>query len=83
MHNMIKQILLKENYWTMVKIIISVISRTWNHDEEMTKMCSTSVESLPNRVHMLVQEKTGHICYELYHILNFSCGYLNKTYFDE
>ena len=64
----IKQRLLKEDCSTMAKLISAVI-RTWYHDEQVTKMCSTLVESVPNRVQMLVKAKGGHISYKLYHIL--------------
>ena len=58
----IKQRLLKEDCLTMAKLISAVI-RTWYHDEQVTKMCSTLVESMPNRVQMLVKAKGGHISY--------------------
>lgn len=58
----IKQRLLKEDCSTMEKLISAVI-RTWYHDEELTKLCLTLVESMPNRVQMLVKAKKGHISY--------------------
>jgi transposase len=43
----IKQRLLKEDCLAMTKLISAVI-RTWYHDEQVTKMCSNLVESMPN-----------------------------------
>ena len=74
----IKQRLLKEDYSTMAKIIIAVIITRY-HDEEMSKICSTLVEYMQNCVHMLVKEKGGHTCYQLYHILYLLHVYLNKN----
>ena len=58
----IKQRLLKEDCSTMAKLISAVI-RTWYHDEQVTKMCSTLVESMPNCVQMLVKAKGGQTSY--------------------
>ena len=58
----IKQRLLKEDCSAMAKLISAVI-RAWYNDEEVTKMCSTLVESMPNRVQMLVKAQGGHISY--------------------
>ncbi|KAG1664759.1 Flotillin-1 [Nymphon striatum] len=49
-----KRRLQKEDCSTMTKLISAVI-RAWYHDEELAKMCSTLVESMPNRVQMLVK----------------------------
>ena len=58
----LKQRLLKEDCTTMAKLITAVI-RTWYHDEQVTKMCSTLVASMPTRIKMLVKAKGGHIPY--------------------
>ena len=58
----VKRRLQKEDCSTMTKLISAVI-RVWYHDEEITKICSTLVESMPNRVQMLVKAKGGHISY--------------------
>ncbi|KAG1653637.1 Transposable element Tc1 transposase [Nymphon striatum] len=55
-----KRRLQKEDCSTMTKLISAGI-RAWYHDEELAKMCSNLVESMPNRVQMLVKAKGGHI----------------------
>ncbi|KAG1674513.1 CD63 antigen [Nymphon striatum] len=57
-----KRRLQKEDCSTMTKLISAGI-RAWYHDEELAKMCSNLVESMPNRVQMLVKAKGGHISY--------------------
>ncbi|KAG1693198.1 Rho GTPase-activating protein 26 [Nymphon striatum] len=54
-----KRRLQKEDCSTMTKLISAGI-RAWYHDEELAKMCSNLVESMPNRVQMLVKAKGGH-----------------------
>jgi hypothetical protein len=56
-----------DNGKTVAKLIRAVI-RTWYHDEQVTKMYSSLVESMPNCVEMLVRSEGGHISYYLYHI---------------
>ncbi|KAG1674190.1 Transposable element Tc1 transposase [Nymphon striatum] len=53
-----KRRLQKEDCSTMTKLISAGI-RAWYHDEELAKMCSNLVESMPNRVQMLVKAKGG------------------------
>ena len=64
-----------ENLWAIIKRriektdcstvqkLISAIIRTWYHDDEVVKMCSTLVDSMPKRVKMLIKAKGGHISY--------------------
>lgn len=58
----IKRRLQKEDCSTMQKLISAVI-KVWYHDEELAEMCSNLVESMPNRVQMLVKARGGHISY--------------------
>ena len=64
-----------QNLWAIIKCriekikcstvqkLISVIIRTWYHDDEVFKMCSTLVDSMPKHVKMLIKAKGGHILY--------------------
>ena len=64
-----------ENLWAIIKRriekidcstvpkLISAIIRTWYHDDEVVKMCSTLVDSMPKLVKMLIMAKDGHISY--------------------
>ena len=64
-----------ENLWAIIKRwiektdcstvqkLISAIIRTWYHDDEVVKMCSTLVDCRPKRVKMLLKAKGGHISY--------------------
>ena len=59
---LMKRTLQKEYCSTILKLFTAVI-RARYHDEELAKMCSTLVESMPNRVQMLVKAKESHISY--------------------
>ena len=62
-----------ENLWAIIKRrnkktdcstvekLISAIIRTRYHDDEVVKMCSTLVDSMPKRVKMLLKANDGHI----------------------
>ena len=64
-----------ENLWAIIKRrnkktdcstvekLISAIIRTRYHDDEVVKMCSTLVDSMPKRVKMLLKANDGHISY--------------------
>ncbi|XP_069951387.1 transposable element Tc1 transposase [Cherax quadricarinatus] len=64
-----------ENLWAMTKCrvaeqdcstvekLIDTVIRTWYHDEELAKMCSTLVDSMPKRIAMLIKAKGSHISY--------------------
>ena len=64
-----------ENLWAVIKSriektdcltaqkLISANIRTSYHDDEIVKVCSTLVDSMPKRVKMLIKAKGGHISY--------------------
>lgn len=64
-----------ENLWAIVKNrlskmdcttknnLISAIIKVWFHDEQIKKMYSTLIESMPNRIHEVIKNKGGHISY--------------------
>ena len=52
----------KDDCSTMEKLISSII-KTWYPDDELAKMYLTLVDSMPNRVAMLIGEKGSHISY--------------------
>ena len=43
--------------------LISAIIRTWYHIDEVVKICSTLVDSMPKRMKMLIKAKSGHVSY--------------------
>lgn len=47
------------NCTTKTDLIQSIILQVWFHDEEINKMCSTLVDSMPNCVCELIKNK-GH-----------------------
>ena len=57
----IKKRIAKVDCSTMEKLISAII-RTWYH-EEIAKICSTLVDSMPNRVALVIKERGGHIKY--------------------
>ena len=60
--SIIKSRLRKRDCSTLRKLIEAVI-QIWHHDEELKKMCSTLVESMPKRVKEIIAAKGGLIHY--------------------
>jgi len=58
----IKRRITKHDCSTMNKHISAIIHK-WYHDKEIDKICSKLVDSMPNRVKMLIKEQGGHIKY--------------------
>ena len=58
----IKKRIAKMDCSTMEKLISAII-RTWYHDEEIAKICSILVDSMPNRVALVIKERGGHTKY--------------------
>ena len=64
-----------ENLWAIINLRIektecstvrkpiSAIISTWYHNNEVVKMCSSLVDSMPKRVKMLIKPNGGHISY--------------------
>ena len=50
----IKRRISKVDCSTMEKLIVAII-RTWYHDDEISKICSTLVDSIPNRVALVIK----------------------------
>ena len=60
--SIIKCRLRKRDCTTSVKLIEAVI-QIWFHDEELKKMCTALVNSMPNRIKDVLNAKGGHIKY--------------------
>ena len=58
----IKRRIEKTDCSTVQKLIFAII-RAWYHNDEVIKMCSTLLDSMPKRVKMLTKAKDGHISY--------------------
>ena len=58
----VKSRLRKRDCSTMVKLINAVI-QVWFHDENFKNMCPKIVDSMPNRVKLVIEAKGGHISY--------------------
>ena len=69
---------------TMEKLISAII-RTWYHDEEIAKICSTLVDSMPNRVALVIKERGGHTKYLLslciFVFFKINMYYVSNSYF--
>ena len=76
---------IEKNDCSTAEKLISAIIRTWYHDDEVAKMCSTLVDSMPKCVKMLIKAKGGHSLFLIKSIICqiFPITAYNKPYFNK
>ena len=57
-----KKRLTKYNCTTKQKVIEAII-QVWFHDNEAKEMCKTLIESMPNRIQLVIKARGGHTKY--------------------